>query len=78
MYPKHCGAAVAVQNGEHVVGSATDVIDRAYISLINGDYTTNGYAKRVNAFRKLVQYRISSKITTAFDTKIIKIMCHRA
>ena len=53
MYPMHCGAAVAVQNGGLVVGSATDVIARAYIFLINCGCTADGYVKRVDAFRRI-------------------------
>ena len=53
MYPMHCGATVAVQNGELVVGSATDVIVRAYISLINCGCTADRYAKRADAFQRI-------------------------
>ena len=53
MYPMHCGATVAVQNGGLVVGSATDVMVRAYISVINCGCTADGYAKGVNAFQRI-------------------------
>ena len=52
MYPMHCGAAVAVQNGGLVVGSATDVMVRAYIFLTNCGCTADGHAKRVGAFQR--------------------------
>ena len=53
MYPKHCGATVAVQNGGLVVGSATDVMASAYIFLMNCGCTADGYVKRVDAFRRI-------------------------
>ena len=53
MYPMHCGTAFAVENGELAVGSATDVMVRAYISLINCGCTADGYATRVDAFRRI-------------------------
>ena len=52
MYPMHCGAAVAVQNGGLVVGSATDVMARAYIFLNRG-CTADGGVKHVNEFRRI-------------------------
>ena len=52
MYPMHCGAAVAVQNGGLVVGSATDVMARAYIFLYRG-CAADGYVKHVDALRRI-------------------------
>ena len=53
MYPQHCSAAIAVQNGGLVVGSATDVMARVYILTINGGCTADGYVKRVDALRRI-------------------------
>ena len=50
MCPMHCGAAIAVQNGGLVVGSATNVMARAYIFLYRG-CAADGYVKHVNALR---------------------------
>ena len=52
MYPMHCGAEVAVQNGGLVVGSATVVMARVNIFL-NCGCTADEYVKRVDAFRRI-------------------------
>ena len=52
MYPLHCSAAIAVQNGGLVVGSATDVMARAYIFLYRG-CAADGDVKHVDALRRI-------------------------
>ena len=52
MSPMHCDAVIAVHNGGLVVGSATDVMARAYIFLYRG-CAADGYVKHVDALRRI-------------------------